>query len=232
VSPPEPATGEIPIPHDARKLTVPAARLPKWLDNFADRHGGLQTRLVPNDTSPDASPEQVVVSAADGSRVWIKVPFPPWRPTASRPLTSLQLHLNQPRRIGVLLVRRGGYAAGVFDGTELVSSKVGSAYVQGGTAAGGWSQQRFARRRANQARHAFAEAAEVAVRILLPEAGRLAALICGGDKAAVEAALSDPRLAPLLPLRTPPFLAVPDPRLKVLQATPEQFLAVELAIHP
>ncbi len=72
----------------------------------------------------------------------------------------------------------------------------------------------------------------MAVRILLPEAGRLVALICGGDKAAVEAALSDPRLAPLLPLRSRPFLPVPDPRLKVLRATPEQFLAVNLAIYP
>jgi hypothetical protein len=229
VSPPEPAGPELAIPpQDARRLTVPAARLPKWLDGFADRHGGLQTRLAPDELAP----QQVVVSAADGSTVWIQVPFPPWQPAASRPLTSLQLHLNQPRRIGVLLVRRGGYAAGVFDGTELVSSKVGSGYVQGATKAGGWSQQRFARRRANQARHAFAEAAEVAVKILLPEAGRLTALICGGDKAAVEAALSDPRLARLLPLRTGPFLAVPDPRLKVLQATPEQFLTVNLVIHP
>ncbi len=227
MSPPEPAD-DLEIAHDARRLTVPAARLPRWLDGFADRHGGLQTRLL----GDPAAPERVVVSAADGSRVWIEVPFRPWQPAASRPLTSLQLHLNVPRRIGVLLVRRGGYAAGVFDGTRLVSSKVGSAYVQGGTAAGGWSQQRFARRRANQARQAFAEAAEVAVRILLPEAGRLVALVCGGDRAAVDAALSDPRLAPLLPLRTPEFLAVPDPRLKVLQATPEQFLAVRLAISP
>ena len=224
--PPEPS--EFSVPPDARRLSVPAARLPKWLDGFADRHGSLQTHLVPG----QAAPEQVVVRAADGSTVWIEVPFRPWQPDSSRPLTSLQLHLNRPRRVGVLLVRRGGYAAGVFQGTELVSSKVGSAYVQGTTKAGGWSQHRFARRRDNQARHAFAEAAEVAVRILLPEAGRLAALICGGDRAAVDAALSEPRLAPLLPLRTPPFLAVPDPRLKVLQATPEKFLAVSLAIHP
>ena len=226
MSRPEPP--DLSIPPDARRLSVPAARLPKWLDGFADRHGSLRTDLVPG----PAAPEQVVVSAADGSRVWIEVPFRPWQPDASRPLTSLQLHLNQPRRVGVLLVRRGGYAAGVFQGTELVSSKVGSAYVQGTTKAGGWSQHRFARRRDNQARHAFAEAAGVAVRVLLPESGRLAALVCGGDKAAVEAALSDPRLAPLLPLRTPPFLAVPDPRLKVLQATPELFLSLDLAIHP
>jgi hypothetical protein len=219
---PEPA--DLPeIPEGARRVVIPAGRLSKWLDGFADRHGGLST--VP-------TAERVLVSAADGSRVWIEVPFPPWDCTAARPLTTLQLHLRQPRRIGVLLVRRGGYAAGVFHGTELVSSKVGSAYVQGATRAGGWSQQRFARRRDNQARAAFAEAAEVAVRILLPVADTLQALICGGDKAAVASTLTDLRLARLLPLRIGPFLPVPDPRLRVLQATPEQFLVVTLHVHP
>ncbi|MFL6160726.1 MAG: acVLRF1 family peptidyl-tRNA hydrolase [Jatrophihabitantaceae bacterium] len=211
------------VPPDARRVTVAIRRLPRWLDGFADNHGGLTT---------EAGDEQVLVTAADGARVWIEVPFQPWQPPASRPLTALQVHLNRGRRIGVLLVRRGGYAAGVFEGVKLVSSKVGSAYVQGSTRAGGWSQQRFARRRENQARQAFAEAAEAAVRILLPRSAELAALICGGDRAAVDATLAEPRLAPLLALRTGPFLPVPDPRLRVLQATPEQFLTVRLAIHP
>ena len=211
------------LPADARRVTVAFGRLPRWLDGFADRHGGLTT---------EAGPDLVTVTAADGSRVWIEVPFPPWEVPSSRPLTALQLHLNRSRRIGVLLVRRGGYAAGVFSGAELVASKVGSAYVQGNTRAGGWSQQRFARRRENQAKQAFAEAAEVAARILLPERTTLAALICGGDRAAVDATLSDTRLTPLLALRTGPFLPVPDPRLRVLQATPEQFLTVRLAVHP
>lgn len=211
------------MPADARRLSIPVDRLPKWLDGFADRHGGLTT--VP-------AAEQVFITAADGSRVWIEVPFQPWDCTAARPLTTLQLHLRQRRRVGVLLVRRGGHAAGVFNGTELVASKVGSAYVQGTTRAGGWSQHRYARRRDNQSRAAFAEAAEVAVRVLLPEASSLAALICGGDKAAVATVLADARLAPLLPLRIPPFLPVPDPRLRVLLATPEQFLVVRMHIHP
>jgi len=212
-----------PIPPDARRLTVAVRRLPRWLDGFADRHGGLTT---------EAGPDQVQVTASDGSRVWIEVPFGPWPAPSSRTLTALQLHLTKDRLIGVLLVRRGGYAAGVFDGDRLLSSKVGAGYVQGGTKAGGWSQQRFARRRDNQARAAFAEAAEVAVRILLPYQDKLEALVCGGDRAAVAAALTEPRLAPLLDLRVEPFLAVPDPRLRVLQATPEQFRTVRLAIHP
>ncbi len=211
------------LPADARRITIATGRLPKWLDGLADRHGAL--------TAFPAA-EQVMVSAADGCRVWIEVPFPPWDHAGSAALSTLQLHLAKPRRIGVLLVRRGGYAAGVFAGAELVSSKVGSSYVQGTTKAGGWSQQRYARRRDNQAKAAFGEAAEVAVRILVPEAGSLAALICGGDKAAVAAVLADARLAALLPLRTGPFLPVPDPRLRVLQATPAQFQVVTLHIHP
>ena len=43
------------------------------------------------------------------------------------------------------------WRSGVAEGDRLVASKVDSYYVQGRTAAGGWSQQRFARRRENQA---------------------------------------------------------------------------------
>jgi hypothetical protein len=202
---------------------VAAARLSKWLDGFADRHGALATT---------ATEDRVTVTAADGSTAWITVPFPPFDGQAPRTLTQLQLHVSRPRRIGVLLVRRGGYAAGVFDGTTLISSKVGSSYVQGTTKAGGWSQQRYARRRSNQATAAFAEAADVAARILLPDLNRLDAVICGGDRTAVATVLSDPRLTPLQQLVAGQFLSVPDPRLRVLQASPAQFLAVQIQIHP
>lgn len=144
---------------------------------------------------------------------------------------DLAAHVARERTVGVLLVRRGGYAAGVFRGRELVRSKVGSGYVQGGTRAGGWSQQRFARRRANQADALFGEAADVAVRVFA-DAPALDALVCGGDRAAVDAVLADSRLATVAAQRTGPWLAVPDPRLKVLQATPERFLAVEIALDP
>jgi hypothetical protein len=93
---------------------------------------------------------------------------------------------------------------------------VDSYYVQGRTAAGGWSQQRFARRRANQAQAAATAAADLATRVLLPAAGRLAALVTGGDRKAVDAVLDDRRLAPLAALRSPRLLDVPEPRHAVL----------------
>ena len=121
---------------------------------------------------------------------------------------------------------------GVFQGSDLVASKVGSSYVQGTTKAGGWSQQRFARRRDNQARSAFATAADEAARVVLPEAARLDALVCGGDRAAVDAVLDDPRLARVAGQAGGPWLAVPDPRRAVVEQAPKQFLAVTIRIHP
>jgi hypothetical protein len=204
-------------------VSVDARRLSKWLDGFADRHGPIVAEL---------DGDQVSLRAADGSRAWIEVPFPPLAVVAGRVVTSLLVHAAVARRVGVLLVRRGGYAAGVFHGRELISSKVGSSYVQGTTKAGGWSQQRYARRRGNQAKAAFAEAADVAVRILLPEKDDLDQLVLGGDRAGSAAALEDVRLAPLVQLPRGRFLAGPDPRLRVLQATPDQFLSVQIRLLP
>ncbi len=83
--------------------------------------------------------------------------------------------------------------------------------MQGRTKAGGQSQQRFARRRDNQARVAYEAAAEHAARIL----DGVPLVVTGGDHAAVEAVLSDRRLADVASYR--PFLAVPDPRRSVLE---------------
>lgn len=206
----------------ARRVTVPAERLGRWLNGFAERHGAVAV---------DAADEMVRLTGADGARAWLEVPFPPLSPS-SDPLTALVAHAVRPRRIGVLLVRRGGHAVGVFDGTQLLASKVDSSYVQGTTKAGGWSQHRFARRRANQAHAAFADAADTAARVLLPHARTLDAVICGGDRKAVDEVLADPRLAPLAARRHGALLAVPDPRLRVLQATPEQFRAVRIGLTP
>ena len=105
---------------------------------------------------------------------------------------------------------------GIAEGERLPVHKVDTRYVQGRTAAGGWSQQRFARRRDNQAKAALADAAELAVRLLLPEADRLDAVVAGGDRRAVDAILADRRLDPLAALRAERLLDVPEPRYAVL----------------
>ncbi len=200
-----------------REVLVGVDRLERWLAGFTERHGDTQTT---------AAPELVTLIGADGARAEIDVPFPPLAGAGTA--EDLVEHAQRRRRIGVLLVRRAGYAAGVFDGADLVTSKVGSSYVQGTTKAGGWSQQRYARRRANQASAAFADAADAAVRVFAGQT--LDALVAGGDREAVKAVLADKRLAGLEP--TGPWLAVKDPKLRILAAMPEQFRAVRIRLDP
>jgi hypothetical protein len=104
-------------------------------------------------------------------------------------------------------------------------------YVQSRTAAGGWSQQRYARRRVNQAKAAAESAAEVAARLLLPELDRLTALVTGGDRRTVEAILDDPRLAPLKSLTAPRLLEVGEPRRTVLEDAAVLARRVRILVH-
>ncbi len=201
-------------------MSVPPERVHPWIDGFAGRHG-------PFEASGDERMVRLV--AADGAVAELHVPFPPMRPGPPH-VTRLVEHAGAERRVGVVLVRLGGYAAGVFHGSGLVASKVGSRLVQGRTAAGGWSQQRFARRRENQAGKAFEVAAETALRVLSPHLGELDAVVFGGDRKAVDSLRSDRRLAPLLALEAEPFLVVPDPRLAVLRETPGLFRAVRIRV--
>lgn len=215
-----------PRPPASRRTEVSPARLPGWVDRFAAAHGGAVAARRDG---------EVVLTAQDGGLARLTAPFPPWPlPETSAavgdPVAELAAHAQQERRVGVLLVRLGGHAAGVFDGDRLVVSKVGSRQVHGRSAAGGWSQQRFARRREGQVRVALSAAADVAARILLPDVGRLDAVVLGGDRRSVEAVLTDPRLAVLGPLVVPPLLDVPDPRLSVLEATPARFRAVRVEV--
>jgi hypothetical protein len=118
----------------------------------------------------------------------------------------------------------------VFDGDRLVASKVGSRLVHGRHAAGGWSQQRFARRREGQARVAAKAAAQDAARVLVPALPTLDAVVLGGDRRAVEPLRDDPRLAGVFALAADRFLATPEPRLAVLLGTPSQFRAVRVRL--
>ncbi|MFS8477944.1 MAG: acVLRF1 family peptidyl-tRNA hydrolase [Micromonosporaceae bacterium] len=198
-----------------RWVEVDPERLGRWLDGFAERHGSIAV---------DPQQDRLVVAAFDGAVAEL---HPPPGSNGGRDIAEFVAAATQERVIGLLLARRGGAAVALAEGPRLVRSKVESAYVQGRTAAGGWSQQRFARRRANQARAAAEGVADVAARLLLPEAGRLAALVTGGDRGMVDIVLADRRLAPLAAKLSDRFLNVPDPR----QATLPDALRRARAVH-
>jgi hypothetical protein len=203
-----------------RWVEVPPERLTRWFDGFADRHGPFTTT---------ASGDVVTVVAADGARAECQVPFPPLAVSGGA-LTSLGAHASASRRVGVLLVRLGGFSTGVFVGTQLEVSKTDSRPVHGRNRAGGSSSGRFARRREGQARNALEAAANTAARVLLPHATTLEAVVTGGDHGAVEAVLADPRLAPLRPLVSERFLPVPDPKRAVLETAPALYRTVRIRV--
>jgi Actinobacteria/chloroflexi VLRF1 release factor len=207
----------------SRWLDVGPDRIEAWLASFASRHGGART---------EPGTDVVTVRAADGSVAELHPPFPPLPPGSPGTGADLAAHALADRTVAVLLVRLGGYAAGVFTGPDarLAASKVGSRLVHGRSAAGGQSQQRFARRREKQASEALAAAADNAVRVFGPYGGRLDALVLGGDKRSVAPLREDARLRPYFAIAVERFLTVPDPRLTVLAGTPRAFRAIRIRL--
>ncbi|PKH41902.1 hypothetical protein SAMN05192575_106109 [Nocardioides alpinus] len=195
-------------------VLVPPSRWERWVDNFSASHGA--TELVTADAALRGTGE-------DGSHFEAHLPF---AATYDGPaeVGAFATAAVVPPQWGVLLVRKGGFAIARMEGGAMVEHKIGQRHVQGRTKAGGQSQQRFARRRDNQARQAYEAAAEHAVRIV----GGTRTLVTGGDHGAVDAVLTDPRLARAVVVG--PWLAVPDPRRAVLDQAIADAQAIQVEV--
>jgi len=187
------------------------------LSEAAAAESGVAAR--PGDAGEQAGPGDAGEQAGPGGGI---------AATAER----ISAHARSDRTVAVLLVRLGGYAAGVFTGpdAQLAASKVGSRLVHGRSAAGGTSQQRFARRREKQARQALGAAADTAAAVFAPFTGKLDAVVLGGDRRAIAGLRDDPRLKPYFDLAVERFLSVPDPRLAVLRGAPRLFRAIRIRL--
>ncbi|WP_435198611.1 acVLRF1 family peptidyl-tRNA hydrolase [Janibacter sp. GS2] len=183
-----------------RLVDVDPYRLDRWVDGFSARHDGA-TRVD--------EPGRVVLTGGDGA-------------TATGEWFDHE-------RIGLLLVRRGGYAVGRDEGGELVAHSCGTRYVQSRTKKGGWSQQRYARRRGHQADGVVTKVVELALRHL-PRGG-LDALVVGGDRTLTGQVLEEPRLAHLADLARRAMWDLPDPRLTVLKEAARRARAVRITLE-
>ncbi|HET8950346.1 MAG TPA: acVLRF1 family peptidyl-tRNA hydrolase [Solirubrobacteraceae bacterium] len=205
---------------EPERYDIPPERLERWLGRWTELHGEIAQQRT--------APERLTLTAADGAVLWCDPPFPP---LTGAGVEGLLKHVGRERVVGVLLVRLGGHAAGVFSGRRLVASKVDSRFVKGRHRKGGSSQRRFERRREGQAREALEQAADTAARVLVPHVRDLDAVVLGGDRAALREVMEDVRLRSLRPLLTEQVLEVAEPRQKVLEATPDAFLATRLTVR-
>ena len=187
----------------------------RWLANFEERH---------RTTTLSVASGRLVGRAEDGSTFEAAAPFD--ADVEEPTLEALDGACAPPRDWGVLLVRKGGFAVARLTGEEVIESKVGQRHVQGRTKAGGQSQQRFARRRDNQARAAYEAAADHAARILADAP----LLVVGGDHGAVEAVLADPRVRGATTRVVGAFLTVPDPRRGVLEGAIRDAASVRIDV--
>ena len=195
-------------------VLVPTARWPRWVDNFTSSHGTTELAVVDGGLRG---------AAEDGSTFAARLPLATSYdgPAEAAAFASAAV---LPAQWGVLLVRKGGFAIARMGHEAMVEHKIGQRHVQGRTKAGGQSQQRFARRRDNQARQAYEAAADHAARILTG-AERV---VTGGDHAAVDAVLTDRRLAHVSVVG--PWLAVPDPRRVVLDQAIADARSIEVEV--
>ncbi len=197
-----------------RTVYVPAMRIGRWIDGFAERHGGAGQEVIAG---------VLHLTGSDTATAAI-TPAYPLRALTVPEFTAEVLSVP---RTGVLLIRRGGFAAAVVEGERVVASDVGKRHVQGRTAAGGWSQQRFARRRDKQVHELVEAAVDYVARAIIP-ALPIDYLTTGGDRSLVDETLEHPRLRILATIPRGPHLDVPDPRRDVVTSLPERLSTLRI----
>ncbi|MBE1578150.1 acVLRF1 family peptidyl-tRNA hydrolase [Amycolatopsis roodepoortensis] len=208
-----------------RAVEIAPDRLEGWYARFAVRNDGVRLTEHKADT--------VTVVAGNGVVAVATVPFGPLNAEGTVPglaVGPLIEHALISRRIALLLVRRGGHSVGIARGGVVVQSRTDRHLVQGRSAAGGWSQQRFARRREGQARSALRSAADDAFEVLVPQLSEVDAVVLGGDRRALESLREDKRLAPLFERAEARVLDIAEPRRTVLEDAAERAVAVEITL--
>jgi hypothetical protein len=208
-----------------RAVEVEPERLAGWFARFAERHQGVRHTVV--------HARQVLVTAVDGASAEVAVRYGELAPGEwpALEIGPLLEHVLASRRIGLLLVRLGGHSIGIAQDGEVLMSTTDSRQVHGRNKAGGWSQQRFARRREGQARVALQAAAADAVRVLAPRVGEFDAVVLGGDRQALDVLRADRRLAEVMALAEDWVLDVAEPRRAVLDEAAQRARAVEIVVR-
>jgi hypothetical protein len=203
-----------PVP-GGRAVEVEPERVQGWIGRFADRHGPVSTHI---------DGHELRITAADGATATF----------VTRGGTSVEevvANLTEPRRIGLVLVRLGGHSVGVAFGGKVEVSATDRKQVHGRNKAGGWSQQRFARRREGQARVALQAAADDVFRVLVPRLAQLDGVVLGGDSQALDVLRNDRRLTDVFSMAEDRVLDVPEPRRTVLDEAAERARCVEIVIQ-
>lgn len=175
----------------SRTTYVSADRLPGWLERFEARQGAVE--FLPDD-------DGLRVRGSSGAEALLLAPWPadgrPGRGTND--VERLASLAGQARTLGLVLVRRGGYAVGVAREGRLLESRTGSPNS----------------RRHNAADALACTAAEQAAAVFSARTPEY--LVFGGDRALAEQVAARREFARWAGLPRLRPLDVPDPKAAVL----------------
>lgn len=181
----------------SRTALVPGERLQGWVARFASSHGPVEE---------DLDDGGLLLRAADGGEALLR---PPW-PADGRPgrgateLDRLASLATQVRGLGLLLVRRGGYALAAASGSTILASKSGSRFIDAKTTA------------------------EHAARIF--SGHRIEYIVPGGDRTLVDQVLAHASLKAVAARTRLAFLDVQEPKSAVLPKAAADACSVRITV--
>ncbi len=159
---------------------APKAEVEKVLQKALDRGEMLDTLVE----KAAGSTTGAAVFYAMGKGYVVRPPFPLAEDGLRRGYDPgpLRSSLEKDRELGLILVRLGRYAIGVFQGDKLLAGKAGTGLVHARHHKGGSSANRFARHREKQMEYFFTRIEEHAREILGPHLGDIEYVIYGGAR--------------------------------------------------
>ena len=125
-----------------------------------------------------------VVFWSEDEKLVVLPPFPVEREASMDgwDVSRLEALLDREYMLGVVLLRLGRFAVGVFRGDVLVSSKTDTRYVKGRHSAGGQSQMRFQRIREKQVQEIFGKTCSVVKDQFGPYQEQFDYIFLGGER--------------------------------------------------
>lgn len=229
----------------SRKRTISRDRMPDFLDGLAKTPAGnalslylpphLPTTELDNALKQVPEPAEVldqlakiagssktgaVILWSPESKLSILPPFPILEKYSAHSLDTERLRslLSRDYLIGLVLVRLGSYAIGVYSGEKRISSKVGTGLVHGRHRQGGSSAHRFERHRDKQIEYFLTRVCQRSREQLEPHVKSLDYIVYGGARTTILLLQKQcPLLGKLETPALPPLLDIPEPRQAVLE---------------
>ncbi|MGA2159144.1 MAG: Vms1/Ankzf1 family peptidyl-tRNA hydrolase [Dehalococcoidia bacterium] len=152
----------------------------KMLGSLLD-HGRFLDEIAENASK---SPTGAVIFYVSGKAYVVWPPFPLHANASARCYdpSNLLAVLKHDWRVGLVLVRLGQYAAGLFKGEQLVDAKAGTGLVHARHHKGGSSSQRFARHREKQMETFFTRVEGHARELIEPHLKEIDYVLYGGTR--------------------------------------------------